>query len=459
MVEVLFQTNGTYALFSALILLAFFVIRRSMRRYLHRRNLPNSILGWGPRLMFAATAVTLVLGYLVVLRAEGVERRHTQELLAGIAPTMAYELQQLGHWQITTRTSPDDPHYLLLIETMKNWMRLNPQIDSLYTMRKTSDGRTMFIVAPETDYNRDGSIDAPREQRVAIGAEYDPNIAELDESFNGRRMFQSKPNTDFWGESISAYVPVYRPDGRQDGILGVDFDVATLESNLLIARFTSLLLIAAFLLTLYSFYIVTFLTSVARIVERHRREIQANEAAIKHQAYHDALTGLPNRMLFKERMHEAVETSLATVGQFAVMFLDLDRFKLVNDTLGHTIGDLLLIEAAQRLRECVKPDHTVARLGGDEFVVLLPIVTDSKEATRLADAIRDAIQRPFLIEEHELMVTTSIGVAIYPLHGLDVESLVQHADLAMYRAKEARNQVCVYESASEDVAANDRRRS
>ncbi|MBL0386868.1 EAL domain-containing protein [Tumebacillus sp. ITR2] len=440
------QTNGVYALFVALVFTIYMFTRKMMRGYLQRRNLPNSTLGWGPRLMFAATAVTLVFGYLLVLRAEAVERRHTQEMLAGLAPTMAYELKELGHWQITTRTPPDDPHYLLLIEAMKNWTRLNPQIDSMYTMRQTPDGQTMFVVAPETDYNRDGVIDSPREQRVPIGTRYDEDIAELDESFHGRQMFQSEPNVDFWGESISAFVPIYRPDGRQDAIFGVDFSVSALQDNLLMARASSMLLIAVFLLTFYSFYIMTFLSSVARIVERHRREI-------KHQAYHDALTGLPNRVLFKERVGEAIDVCRVSSGQFALLFLDLDRFKMVNDTLGHSIGDLLLVEVAGRLQACVSSDQTVARLGGDEFVVLLPCVLDLHEVTEVAHAILEVMQKPFAIEEHELFLTTSIGVAIYPLHGVDVDSLVQHADTAMYRAKEKRNQYCVYETEMNEVVS------
>ncbi|PWK13041.1 bifunctional diguanylate cyclase/phosphodiesterase [Tumebacillus permanentifrigoris] len=438
------QSNGVYALFVGVVFVAYLCIRFLMQNYLRRRGLPLSILGMGPRLMFTATAVTVVLGYLLMIRACNSERAHTQEMLAGIAPTMAYELKELGHGQLSFSTSPNDPHYLRLIEMMKNWMVLNPQISSMYTMRQTPDGKKVFLVAPETDYNHDGKIDNAREARVPIGTIYSEVVQELDASFRGKQVFQAEPNTDFWGESISAFVPVYGPDGRQEAVFGVDFNVSMLQHNLTVARVSTMLLVSVFMLTLYSFYTVTFLSSVARIVERHRREIEKNEALIKHQAYHDALTGLPNRALIKARLQETIEVCGASDEQFAVMFLDLDRFKIVNDSLGHSIGDLLLIEVASRLRTCVQEEHTVARLGGDEFVVLLPCVRAESEVTEVAEAILQALQNPFHIEGHELFLTTSIGVALYPLHGHDVDSLIQHADTAMYRAKERGNRYQIY---------------
>jgi diguanylate cyclase (GGDEF)-like protein len=447
------QSNGVYALFVCLVFLAYLSIRYLMQRYLQQRRLSRSTLGMGPRLMFVATAVTLVLGYLLMIRATNVERTHTQEMLAGIAPTMAYELQELHHAEISTSTSPHDPHYLHLIETMKNWMRLNPQVASMYTMRQKPSGTTMFIVAPETDYNRDGKIDNVREARVPIGTLYTERIAEFKDAFQGKQVFQAQPNSDFWGESISAFVPVYAPDGRQEAIFGVDFSVSTLQHNLNVARVSMMLLVSVFLLTLYSFYIVTFLSSVARIVERHRREIEKNEAVIKHQAYHDALTGLPNRALIKERLQETVESSRETGVPFAVMFLDLDRFKIVNDSLGHAIGDLLLIEVAQRLRGCVLAGHTVARLGGDEFVVLLPAAEEERDVTAVAEAILEALQTPFQIEGHELFLTTSIGVAMYPTHGSTVDLLIQHADTAMYRAKERGNRYKFYANEYHEIVS------
>jgi diguanylate cyclase (GGDEF)-like protein/PAS domain S-box-containing protein len=167
------------------------------------------------------------------------------------------------------------------------------------------------------------------------------------------------------------------------------------------------------------------------ITERKRQE-----SLITYQAHHDALTGLPNRTLFRDRVEQALSISRRHDHQdAAVMFLDLDRFKLVNDTFGHDVGDLLLREVARRLRGAVRESDTVARLGGDEFTVLLPELAGAEGAAAVADKILEATREPCHIAGHELFITTSIGIALYPRDGTDVDSLMKRADEAMYRVK------------------------
>lgn len=136
------------------------------------------------------------------------------------------------------------------------------------------------------------------------------------------------------------------------------------------------------------------------------------------------------------------------------MFLDLDRFKQINDTLGHAIGDLLLKEAAARMQDCLRASDTVARIGGDEFVVLLPAVEAAADAMVVAQKMRHALSQPFELAGHSLHVSCSAGVAIHPAHGGDEEQLLKHADIAMYRAKNSgRNSVEFYrQEATERVA-------
>jgi diguanylate cyclase (GGDEF)-like protein/PAS domain S-box-containing protein len=167
------------------------------------------------------------------------------------------------------------------------------------------------------------------------------------------------------------------------------------------------------------------------ITERKRQE-----ALITYQANHDALTGLPNRSLFRDRVEQALAIARRHERQdAAVMFLDLDRFKLVNDSFGHQVGDLLLKEVALRLRESVRESDTVARLGGDEFTVLLPELAGTDGAQAVAEKILEATRAGYRIAGHELVVTASIGIALYPHDGLDVDALMKNADAAMYRAK------------------------
>ncbi|HJW93180.1 MAG TPA: PAS domain S-box protein [Thermoanaerobaculia bacterium] len=158
---------------------------------------------------------------------------------------------------------------------------------------------------------------------------------------------------------------------------------------------------------------------------------------IEWQAYHDALTGLPNRLLFRDRITIALARAKRSARSCAVMFLDLDQFKLVNDTLGHTVGDGLLQAVADRLINCVRAEDTVARMGGDEFTILLSDIGDRRAAATVAQKVLDSIGQPLDVDRHELFVTTSIGISMFPDDGADAETLLKNADRAMYRAKEA----------------------
>jgi diguanylate cyclase (GGDEF)-like protein/PAS domain S-box-containing protein len=160
------------------------------------------------------------------------------------------------------------------------------------------------------------------------------------------------------------------------------------------------------------------------------------EEQIKHLAYHDALTNLPNRLLFKDRLTVALSHAHREGARLAVLFLDLDRFKVINDSLGHNIGDQLLQAVAARVQSCVRDSDTVARLGGDEFTVLLPRLQRSEDAAPVASKIIEAVRYPFHIEGREFFITTSIGISLFPEDGVDAESLIKNADTAMYQAKE-----------------------
>ncbi len=160
------------------------------------------------------------------------------------------------------------------------------------------------------------------------------------------------------------------------------------------------------------------------------------EEAVRHQAYHDSLTGLPNRAHFYERLEKALQESLRSGSMLAVLLLDLDRFKTINDTLGHLVGDVLLREAAVRLQHCLRSDDIIARLGGDEFAVLLPGLDRPELAAVVAQRLLEALRAPFPINGYELHTSTSIGISLFPKDGADANSLLQDADIALYHAKD-----------------------
>lgn len=177
--------------------------------------------------------------------------------------------------------------------------------------------------------------------------------------------------------------------------------------------------------------LVGFVMMLNDITERRRYE-----DTIHHLAYHDALTGLPNRALLNDRLGQALASSSRTGARGALMIMDLDRFKDVNDTLGHSMGDLLLKVVGERLKELLRKSDTVSRMGGDEFVLLLPTIASPESAAATADKIVTAFRKPFVCHGHTLNVTASIGIAEFPDNGGDAETLLKNADIALYRVKE-----------------------
>ncbi|MDC4203163.1 MAG: EAL domain-containing protein [Candidatus Manganitrophus sp.] len=180
---------------------------------------------------------------------------------------------------------------------------------------------------------------------------------------------------------------------------------------------------------------VLFLQSISNVLAMAIDRKKAEER-IEHQAYHDALTGLPNRLLLEDRLSVAVAQAHRSGEILAVLLIDLDRFKVINDTLGHPAGDELLREAAARFIRSVREGDTIARMGGDEFAVLLPNLNNDEIALQIADRITSSLREPFHLEGRDLYVTASIGAAVYPHAGVDGRTLLQHADIALYRAKE-----------------------
>lgn len=190
--------------------------------------------------------------------------------------------------------------------------------------------------------------------------------------------------------------------------------------------------------------------------QRVRRVIDATRAErhVQHLAYNDALTGLPNRLLFMEQLSLAIEQAAAHTTQLAVLFLDLDRFKFINDTLGHEVGDRLLATMAQRLKGCVRADDCVARLGGDEFTVLLGDLPNTAVAASVAQNICRTVSAPLIIDGQEIVITASIGISLFPQDGPDLSRLLRHADTAMYRAKQSGSGFCYYEAAMESAVSD-----
>ncbi|MDX1582597.1 MAG: EAL domain-containing protein, partial [Thermoanaerobaculia bacterium] len=194
------------------------------------------------------------------------------------------------------------------------------------------------------------------------------------------------------------------------------------------------------------------LAMVIRLLDDERQAALFAASQVEHMAYHDDLTGLPNRSLFFDRLIMALSQAERRERELAVLFIDLDHFKNINDSLGHAVGDALLRVTADRIQSLVRREDTVARFGGDEFVVLMPDIS-SEDTAKIATKMITAIRRPLEAYEHEMVVTCSIGVSVYPADSTDAGTLVRNADTAMYRAKErGRNRYELYNASMNNRA-------
>jgi diguanylate cyclase (GGDEF)-like protein len=247
-------------------------------------------------------------------------------------------------------------------------------------------------------------------------------------------------------KSLETYAPVTMR-GKRVGVLEVYQDYGPVAAAASSTFWPVAAVLAVVLLALY----LSLYPLLRRVTRRLRRQVEE----IEHQAMHDSLTGLPNRVLFRDRLEQALHGARRRPGEVAVMFLDLDRFKEVNDTLGHESGDTLLREVGQRLAHSLRAGDTVARLGGDEFAVLATGLDDADDALVVARKLRQAVEWPFTLRGLTLEVEASIGIAIFPEHGTDADTLLRHADVAMYQSKEAHSGAGIY-SPERDVYSPDR---
>src|SRR5919201_1832624 len=206
----------------------------------------------------------------------------------------------------------------------------------------------------------------------------------------------------------------------------------------------------ALLLGLALIYAVLSLNSASSKLRGQAEKLRRHADETEYLAHHDGLTGLPNRILLRDRAHQAILYQARRGGRIAIMVMDIDGFKEVNDGLGHNGGDQLLRDVADRIRSTLRDSDTAARLGGDEFAVLLPEVADADASVHVATRIRRALQQPFQIQAVTVSVDTSIGIVLYPDHGADYEELLQRADVAMYAAKQTRTGHRLHTSEVED---------
>jgi len=260
----------------------------------------------------------------------------------------------------------------------------------------------------------------------------------------GGTVVSSVFSTDDGEDLLRAFAPVHVDSGRGAGTFVLSRDYAPVAHA---ARNSVIPIVAVFELVLLALYIL-LLPILRRVTTQLRHQMEE----LEHTALHDALTGLPNRTLFRRQVELELSASRREARGVAVMLIDLDRFKEINDTLGHASGDLLLEELGERLQGLLGADGTVARLGGDEFGVVSPEAIDSVSALAVAERLRERIAEPFVLAGVSLEVQASVGIALSPEHGSDVDTLMRHADVAMYAGKKV-HQPRIYTTADDQYSS------
>lgn len=271
---------------------------------------------------------------------------------------------------------------------------------------------------------------------VVLASEHFKQMANIDESgFVGKNVFDVYPKDvaqSMWEidaatkakqQTYEVELDLMHKDGSQHTYLMVKFPLRNKENNV--------------------FGVCTIGTDISerKLAENALREQQSR---LNYMAFHDALTSLPNRSLFYDRIYHGLARARRSDSRVALMLLDIDRFKIINDSLGHDAGDVLLKAIAMRLNEGVRDMDTVARLGGDEFVVVLEGIHDTEDVVFVANKLLSTLSRPLEISGHTLTTTVSIGVSIFPEDGADTDELLKNADIAMYKAKEAGKNNCQF---------------
>jgi diguanylate cyclase (GGDEF)-like protein len=311
-------------------------------------------------------------------------------------------------------------------------------------------GATEADVARIKIWNRKHEV-VYSDDRKLIGRKLPPSD-ELEEAFAGEIKTEvsdteHKENVyeRQFGRLLETYVPLrFHPKTPPKGVFEIYLPYAPIAASIKHDTKTLVLLLLGGLVLLYA--------AIFRIVVGASRRLRRQAEENAHLALHDTLTDLPNRTLFRDRVQQAILRAAREGDGVAVMLMDLDRFKEVNDTLGHHSGDVVLRQLSRRLSEALRESDSIARLGGDEFALLLPKVAGAPAAIQAAERVTDVLDQPFVLQDLPIALEGSIGIALYPEHATDVDTLVQRADVAMYAAKGTQRPYALYDPADDEYS-------
>ena len=357
-------------------------------------------------------------------------------------------LEKAIDWRALDHTTPEkislaDPAVKAFRAKLQAVCDVRFDCKSIYLMYQVAQPSITKANASTTPKNVIFLMDSLKETDHAYavpGSIYEEASVQLHQAFTTKKGIVQGPISDKYGNWVTASVPHVFADNNVL-MLAVDIDAKDWQAHLIKSAAVPVTSTIAYLLLIFSIVLLHIHT------ENDRTRLQDAERIMRHASQHDSLTGLPNRSLLNDRLKQACLSANRHNHYLAVLFIDLDGFKSVNDQYGHDAGDILLVEVAKRLNDAMREEDTIARVGGDEFVVILPKIGSAEQAKTVAEKIVQVISMPFNIGFLRHDISASVGVMIYPIDSSDPQMLISLADQAMYVAKQkGKNQVQFFES-------------
>ncbi len=381
--------------------------------------------------------LTLLIGLLYIFYVAKSQDEEMRDNLVVYARTIEQSIDWLPHAN-TLNTNPKQlvkADLALLEQQLNSACRANKNCHFIYLLYLENDNDK-----PQVRFLLDASPQ-PASQISHLGDLFSEASGALVHGLKNRQPLVEGPVTDRWGTWVSAHVPLATTVKTSNFVmLGIDVAASNWRQQVYKK------VIAPSIITLFFLMVLAGLIIQSKKREKLLAQLFSSTSALSLLANNDDLTGLPNRRLLEDRMAQALKEAAREQCKVAVLFLNLDYFKLVNDTHGHLVGDQLLRDASVRLTELLRAEDTVARVGGDEFVVLLPKLDDLTQLNTTVEKILSELAKPFVIAQHTLQLGVSIGIALYAEHGDNPSRLIKCADDAMYVAKRlGRNCYHIYQ--------------
>lgn len=381
---------------------------------------PPREFGKIPSFLFVFTSIFLVFaGYRVDLTLKEIEYNEYYEMANSIGNVLRNELRNEGHATLNQSNEIKSNVYSHILEKMSEWQNNLPEVQSVYTLKMKDNGDIYFVVAPATDYNRDGRISGQLERLVPIGTQYNEVVPQIKKAFDGKFVMQKTPTFDQWGYSIRAFTPIFDREGKVDAVLGIDFDGNQFERKMNESWKVITLIGLIFLVNILIYILALLSKAESFLSKKHQNELN-------RMAYFDELTGLPNRNYLK-RLIQLDEWGEERVGILLFGFEGLDA---IDDLLGHSKCDNVYMASIKRIQASLHENMMLVRWSEREHLVIIKGYSLEKDVLCFAETTVKQFSTSIHIGSKDFYISPKFGISFYPKDGTDWNTLVKNADIA-----------------------------